>query len=257
MNERRVCAERESLVSLLYRDGDDFERRRVERHVEVCASCAIELGALRSLQEQLGVWAPPDVELGFRLTRDPEPRRVWSTWHLPAWLQAAAAVLLVAGAAAVANLDVQYGTEGLIVRTGWTTPAAVTAVDQGAAWRAELAALEQRIRREMSPSVSHPVDSALITRAVPPAPPSVTLQPGSQNDLLRQVRELVQASERKQQQELALRMAQLARDVDVQRRADLLRIEQGFGQIEGETGAAMAQQREWMNQLVRVSSQGR
>jgi hypothetical protein len=71
------------------------------------------------------------------------------------------------------------------------------------------------------------------------------------------VRELLQASERKQQQELALRVAQLARDIDVQRRADLARIEQGFGQIEGETGAAIAQQREWLNQLVRVSSQGR
>ncbi len=255
MNERRVCAERESLVSFLYRDGDEVERRRIERHVEVCASCAIELGELRSVQEHLVAWEPPDVELGFRLTRDPEPRSAWSTWHLPAWLQAAAAVFLVAGAAAVANLDVRYGAEGMVVRTGWSNPAPVTAADQGPAWRAELAAFEQRIRREISPSVSHPVEPSLVASTA--APPVATLQPGSQADLLRQVRELVEASARKQQQELALRMAQLARDVDVQRRADLLRIEQGFGQIEGQTGAAIAQQREWMSQLVRVSSQGR
>jgi hypothetical protein len=143
----------------------------------------------------------------------------------------------------------------VVVRTGWSNAAPVTAADQGAAWRAELAAFEQRIRREISPSVSHPVEASLVTSTA--APPVVTLQAGSQADLLRQVRELVEASERKQQQELALRMAQLARDVDVQRRADLLRIEQGFGQIEGQTGAAIAQQREWMSQLVRVSSQGR
>lgn len=65
---------------------------------------------------------------------------------------------------------------------------------------------------------------------------------------------MIERSEQRQQQELALRLAQVVRDVDAQRRADLLRVEQNFGQLEGQTGAAMARQRdELLNYLVRVS----
>ena len=164
-------------------------------------------------------------------------------------------MLLVAGAAAVANLDVRYGADGMVVRTGWSNPAPwpwlIRERPGALSWPPSNNAFVARSARACR------IRWSLRSLASTVAPPVATLQPGSQTDLLRQVRELVEASERKQQQELALRMAQLARDVDVQRRADLLRIEQGFGQIEGQTGAAIAQQREWMSQLVRVSSQGR
>jgi hypothetical protein len=43
------------------------------------------------------------------------------------------------------------------------------------------------------------------------------------------------------------------RELESQRRADLVRIDQSFGQIEGTTGAAVAQQRELWNYLVRVA----
>jgi hypothetical protein len=253
MIERRVCAEREALVGYLYHENDELEKRRVERHLEICTSCAVELRELRATQEQLSSWNPPAVPLGFRVTSDKAPSPVWKAWQLPAWLQAAAAVLLVAAAAGVANLDVRYGGDGLVVRTGWSAPPA----DANLQWRAELLALEQRIRRDLNTPA--PVESALIA-SISPAPvqaPVAGSQAALESETLRRVRELLQTSERKQQQELALRVAQLARDVDVQRRADLVRIEQGFGQIEGQTGAAIAQQREWLNQLVRVSSQGR
>jgi hypothetical protein len=256
MNERRVCAEREALVGFLYGESDELEKRRVERHIEVCANCAFELGELRSVQEQLSSWEPPDLPLGFRLTREAAPAPAWKAWQLPAWVQAAAAVFLVAGSAAVANLDVRYGADGLVVRTGWSAPAPDAAADASVRWRAELAALEQRIRRDLSAPA--PVDSALIASITPASGHAAGSAPAmGDSEMLRQVRELLQASERRQQQELALRMAELARDVDVQRRADLVRIEQGLGQLEGQTGAAIAQQREWLNQLVRVSAQGR
>jgi hypothetical protein len=69
------------------------------------------------------------------------------------------------------------------------------------------------------------------------------------------VQALIEQSERRQQRELALRLAQVVRDVDAQRRADLLRVDQNLGQLEGQTGAAAAQQRELLNYLVRVSQQ--
>jgi hypothetical protein len=71
--------------------------------------------------------------------------------------------------------------------------------------------------------------------------------------LLSQVRSLVDESERRQQRELALRLAQVVQDFDVQRRTDLVRIEQGLGQLESQTGQEAARQREITNYLVRAS----
>ena len=67
------------------------------------------------------------------------------------------------------------------------------------------------------------------------------------------MRALVAESEQRQQRELALRMGQVVREVDPQRRADLVRIEQNMGQLEGATGQTADSLREQINYLVRVS----
>ena len=75
----------------------------------------------------------------------------------------------------------------------------------------------------------------------------------SDAELLARVRQLIEASETRTDREMALRLAQVVRDVDTQRRADMTRVADSFGVLEGRTGAAVAQQREMMNYLVRVS----
>jgi hypothetical protein len=54
---------------------------------------------------------------------------------------------------------------------------------------------------------------------------------------------MIDQSEQRQQRELALRLSQLNSEVDAQHQADLLRIQQNFGQ----------QQEDVMNYLVRTS----
>ena len=71
------------------------------------------------------------------------------------------------------------------------------------------------------------------------------------------VRTLIEESEQRQQRELALRTAELVRDVDSQRRIDLAQIQRNFGQIEGLTGAEVREQREMLNYLIRASQQQR
>ena len=73
--------------------------------------------------------------------------------------------------------------------------------------------------------------------------------------MLARVRVLLDESEQRQQQELALRTAQVVRDVDSQRQVDLAQIQRNFGQIEGLTGAEVREQREILNYLMRVSEQ--
>jgi hypothetical protein len=248
MNVR--CQEKERLIAYLYDDQSGEEHDLVEAHLAECRACAEEIADLRAVRQQLTEWRAPETDLGFRVVKEPAaaPPRPWS-W-VPAWAALpAAAIVVLAVSAAIANVEVRYDGDAITLRTGWSRPTpapsgmasslstdggSTTAAADDQRWRAELAAVERRLRAEFA----NAADST--TNASPGAP---------NRDLLKQVQALVAASEERQQRELALRFAQLVHEVDSQRRADLVQIEQNLGQIEGLT----AQQSEMMQYLVRVS----
>ena len=249
MNVR--CQDKERLIAYVYDEQTVDERDLVEAHLAECRACAEEIAELRGVRHQLTTWQTPDADLGFRIVKEPAApaarRRSW----VPAWAALpAAAVVVLAVSAAVANVEVRYDDNGMTVRTGWSrAPQAVAPApsSQPAAaparrrsdeqqWRAELAATEQRLRAQfVRPSASVPAATAAAS---------------SRDELLRQMRALVAESEARQQRELAIRFTQLVQDVESQRRADLVQIERNLGEIEGLTAA---QQREMMQYLVRVS----
>lgn len=270
MNRHRLCHDKALLVSYLYNECVDAERKAVEAHLAECSDCAAELAGMRTVRGSLSQWETPERMLGVRVVsqdgevssgaanEEPAPvtsRRMWTPW----WLQTAAAVLLVAAAAGVAQVEVRYGSDGLVVRTGWSkaaAPATVTrlmSAQAQAPWRQDLAALEEELRRELS-STSRSTAAAGVRasegRGAGAGAPGL-----SEDALLRRVRVLIEQSEQKQQRELAMRLADVVRDVDIQRRADQVRVQQTFGQLEGQTGVAVRQNRELLNYLVRVSQQ--
>ncbi len=240
MHESGRCLEPVPLIEYLYGELPDQDRERAEAHLAVCQACAAEIASLRGVREHLAVWTPPEQSPGFRLVPEARSGRRW----LPAMGLAAAAVLVLAAGAALANLEIRYGAEGLLVRTGWAeapvSPAPVSTEPGPAPWEADFVALEERVQDVLSTAQARPATST---------------PPVDEAALLRRAEALITASEGRQQRELALRMAQLSRDVDGQRRSDLIRIEQGLGQLEGMTGAEVARQREILNYLVRVSQQ--
>jgi hypothetical protein len=78
-------------------------------------------------------------------------------------------------------------------------------------------------------------------------------QPAS-DEVIRRFRTLVRDSEQRQQRELALRVAEVARDVQAQRQADLVRIDRTLGVLQNNTGIAVRRQEQLLNSLaVRVS----
>ncbi|MEZ5286287.1 MAG: hypothetical protein R2712_16055 [Vicinamibacterales bacterium] len=81
------------------------------------------------------------------------------------------------------------------------------------------------------------------------------LTPPSDGVTLAGVRRLIVQSEQRQRTELAKQMIQLARDLEVQRRTDLVRINQGMGQFEGRAGAEIQRQRQMLDYIMRVSTQ--
>jgi anti-sigma factor RsiW len=262
MTNRYYCDDKQRLVSFLYGETSDRERAEVEAHLAGCAACAEEVDELRAVRGDLAAWQPPEAELGFRIVREPvtASRR---SWAVPAWapVAMAAGVLL----ALAASVQVEYGNDAIVVRTGWATagapPAAgvqttsatsgvpagqtASAVMSDADVRAAMASLESRLRAEMAN-----------TRTPSAAPASATAGTGFDRvALIRQVEALIEASERRQQRELAFRLAQAMQDVDTQRRSDLARIETGLGQIEGLTVQEGARQSRLINYLMRTSQE--
>lgn len=251
--------DKELLVGYLYDELPPAERSRFEAHLFTCAECRDEVEGLRATRAQLASWAPPQPDLGFQIVRGGSAAARRRFHVSPAWGLAAAAVLLLAVASAIANVEVRVGSEGFVVRTGWArqaAPAAPAVVSTAASTQAE-AASDETVRAELRRIANRLAEmekaaagreTSLEARVASGAGPRVT-----DAELLRQVREIVAQSETRQQRELALRIAQVIRDGDLQRRADLALIQQGFGRLEAYTGAEVAQQREMLNHFVRVS----
>jgi hypothetical protein len=270
--------ERESaLMAYLYDELAPDARADFDRHLETCARCRVELNGLGDVRQRLSLWSPPDFGTAADVasavgrqrlltTLDAQPPafrrpsrvapvveatpRAW--WRqMPAWAQVAAAMVVLGISAGLANLDVHYDARnGLNIRTGWSkpVPAPVPAAAQAAdteAWRAELTALEQRLRGEM-----HTVSAASA-----PAPMAVRSVAVSDTDLVRRVKPLLDESERRQQRELALRVAEVVRDLNVRRDADLRKIDQNLGIMLDRTGVEVMKNRQMIDYYLQRVSQ--
>ncbi len=260
MTDFMTCHAKDMLVSYLYDEVAPDERSAVEAHLVECADCRAEVEGLTTVRASLSAWESPPLRAHVRVVAEPLVKP--AVWRRP-WVAAplaAAAVLVLAAAASLANLEIRYGADGLVLRTGWgssqVTAArelrpsnALTPVSQtgSAPWRADLVSLEQQLRREFGSS----------RPAAPGSAPMATAVSSHANDdeLLRRVQQLIDESEIRQQRNLALRMTEVSRDVSVQRQADLVQIQQGFGRLEGRTEQEAAKSRELMNYIMRVSQQ--
>ena len=126
----------------------------------------------------------------------------------------------------------RYDSNGLSVRTGWMAPKAQpTAVAtepaarlQNAATRDDLAALERQLR------------SAIRSQQPAPAVQARSVSDG-------EVKRLLSESEKRQQRELALRIAAVLNDVSAQRQADLVKIDRSLSLLQNNTGVEVMRQR--------------
>ena len=101
----------------------------------------------------------------------------------------------------------------------------------------ELAALEQQLKTEFhAQQASSPVAAA--------SAPTVRTASVSEADTIRRVRALLDESEKRQQRELALRIAEVLRDVNRQRQADLVNIDRNLNLMQNKFGVEALQQRQ-------------
>lgn len=282
------CTDKDTLIAYVYGECDATTGSAVEAHVRTCAACSDEIGGFGMVRETLTEWVPPEQVGVFKLVREQAPGPAPATVLRPArWWQAplpmlarmAAGILLFAGGAALANLDVRYDKDGFVVRTGWRTSAPASApfaapsaptglqaetpagetrpiaserrTEGETPWRAEFASLERQLRDEFRQQLA-------AARATTPGGGPVQVAAGfDENRFLSRVHTLlderVGESERRQQVEMAYRISQLAGDFQAQRKADLVRVQQTFRQLDGLPPSLEQQRQVWGPALFPVS----
>jgi hypothetical protein len=121
-----------------------------------------------------------------------------------------------------------------------------------APWRVELTALERQLRAEFAAARQGGSggDRVSATNAMAGDPSSP-----AEAAFLRRVQQMIDQSEVRQQQNLALRAAELSREFDLQRRSDLVRVEQGFGRLNEQRAQDVVEQNQRILNAIRVSQQ--
>lgn len=140
-----MCNQRERLIAYIYDECDTTERDLVQQHLDSCAECQVEIAGLRSVREDLLAWDVPAHESVWRPFA-PAPAKQW--WRqVPAWaMAAAAAVVMVSGAAGGAVLHAFLPESVSAQRNDVVPPAAVSTPDaRPVLTMADMSASEERI----------------------------------------------------------------------------------------------------------------
>ena len=226
-----IADNHEALLDYLYEEGDPAERLKIAQHLQECAACSVAVLEFQSVRGMLSDWTPPAAQLGFRIVQDSgqspsaivNHRAHGGWWRQSAFFQAAAAVLLFVAGMAVSQLRVDYSAGAVTVRTRSTAPVAATGTSPATIQNASNSPAAER-------NAATPVDIDAIERELRARLVSQNASAIDTERLLQRVRAMIDQSEQRQQRELALRLSQVSREVDTQHQADLLRIQQDFGQ---------------------------
>ena len=245
MNDIFQCGDSTALVAYLYDECAPDEQALIAAHIKGCAACANEIEALSATRRTLASWTPPDLALGFSITREDEPRPAkilepriaWWRAPLPAWAQAAAALVIFGAGLSVGA--VRNTAPGQPAKTEIVSAVPVAAQPAASSVsRDDLAQLEARFKAELTQlRSSSNTATSVVAR-------------GSDEALIAQVKTLIEQSEENQRRDFTVRMVDLAGNIETQRRVDLTSVRQQMGLQQGAIGTELRQQREVLGRLV-------
>ncbi len=243
-----ACGDKNALVAYLYEECEPELRDVDFRAPDSMRPCSSEVDGLGWTRSRLEVWTPPMPELGFQMhVPAQEARLPWWRAPLPAWAQAAAA-LVIFGVGLTVGLT-RGPAEAPEVVSNQPPPATVSTRSMDTASRSDLVQLEERMKSAIAQM-----------RTAAPVRQVAASASSSDEEIMKKVEALLAQSEERQRRDFTLRSVEMARDFEAQRRIDMASVPEAVGQFQGVTGNEIRQQREAIdriNSLIRVSQQGR
>ena len=182
-------------------------------------SATVEQGARGGWSWGWGPTTTKEKSRGRGAATPEERSRRWTGPRARPLFQAAAAILLFVSGMAVSQLHVEYENGELRVRLQSDRSEAPPPVNSRIGWimlPPERGLSEYELIRDLVPKLKN-ASSA------------------DAEGLLERVRSMIDQSEQRQQRELALRVSQVAREVETQHQVDVQRIEQNFGRQQDAT----------------------
>jgi hypothetical protein len=239
------CGDKNALIAYLYEECEPELREAISGHLTRCESCSSEVDGLGWTRQRLEVWTPPASELGFQMQVPKQDARLpWWRAPLPAWAQAAAAIVIFG-----VGLSVGLARGGVAAPPVASNqpPIVQSAAAAPTVSHTDLSQLEARLKSEMAQ-----------LRITPPVRQAVS---SSEDEIMKRVEALLAQSEERQRREFTLRQVEMARDFEAQRRIDMASVRETVGQFQGVTGTEIRQQREAIdrlnNYIIRVGQQAR
>ena len=217
---------KEELVGYLYDDVDADKKAGIESHLNTCPSCTQALAELKRTGNLLRAWADehPPASLVFVPDRLPWWKGIlhyWPStgnrrWLSPGLSLGLAAVILIMAAF---NLEARFdGRGGVVVKL-------------------------------QSPFVSDSVKDEATGES--PLTRAELIQVQQQS--LAVIQEWIDAGHQQQRVELGLILDEFARDLEAQRRRDLLLVGQGLREIDGATESRFMQTEDLLHHLLAVT----
>jgi hypothetical protein len=265
----------ERLIAYLYDETNARERALVDAHLRVCTACAEELAGLGATRTHLAEWVPPEVALGFQISRPItadevpatatvlRPARWWQR-PTPAWAQVAAAFLIFAAGLSIGQSRTP-DTDGAAPpsrQVVTTSPQAVSPQAVSPPAVSPQSATQAAAPADVASVADLARDVAQLRQQVAAlsSTPSVSSAPGrtasaSEADVMARVRELIADSEAGLRTDMTLRDTQLARDVELQRRSDLAMFNSNLDRVTSQTGLALRQNEQMIPGLAKPDSQ--
>lgn len=245
MNDIFQCGDSAALVAYLYDECAPGEQALIDAHLKGCAICASEIEGLRATRRTLAMWTPPEQALGFRITREHEPRPAsiiepkiaWWRAPLPAWAQAAAALVIFGVGLSVGSARNTVQDPAATGPAASVLPATMQPAAAGVS-RDELTQLEQRIRAELGQLRASNTATPVAAR-------------GSDEALIQRVRTMIDESAADERRNFTERMLNMADVIERQRRVDLAQIGNSMGQFRGATRDEIRQQNEAFSEALR------
>lgn len=225
-----TCKEAKArMMGLLYDDMDEGEGELLASHLSACASCAAELEALRKTTHLLRAWKDEDPQLRMQFVMEGKrrpgrwPRLAW--W--PRWAGvglgvAAAAMLLMA----LFNLEISYRDGDFGLRMGL-------------------------LPRPIAETTGTAPDSAAAARYVTPE-----MLARVQEENLRLMQELIEASEARQVEFVSSALSQFAAEVEAQRQRDLRLVDRGLEAMHFSTERQFQETQEILGSLIQLARTG-